>query len=157
MENSEAGVDAWDRHLEFYKAWTAYIVPGVFLVLGLLTGWLLASLSWKLGAAVLALTIITFVYKVLMIRSVTLFTNDAGVWVRSGIFPWSRGYSGVKWRDLDEASMFLGFFSWAFKSYTVKLSHRYTRNNEIYLNHIKHGDKAVSAINRQLMRDQGPA
>jgi hypothetical protein len=148
---SEAGSLRWNRDHEFVKAWTAYLRPSVLSAIAVALGWALSAWSWRVGAAVITLALVRYVYRVLMIRSVILFTNADGVWVHEGIFPWSRGYHGVKWRDVDEASTFLGFFSWAFKAYTVKLTHRYTRASELYLTHIRHGDQAVAAINRALM------
>lgn len=148
---SEVGSLRWSRDQEFVKAWTAYLLPSLLFAIALLLGWSLSALSWRIGAGAMTLALLMYVYKLLMIRSVILFTNADGVWVHEGIFPWSRGYYGVKWRDVDEASTFLGFFSWAFKAYTVKLTHRYTRASELYLTHIRHGDQAVAAINRALM------
>lgn len=153
MDSSESGNDMWRRDNQYVKSWTAFIGPVIMLFLGVVIAWFASALSWKIGAVIMLFTLISFAYKAFMIRSVVLFTNDAGVWMFSGIFPWSRGYQGVKWRDLDEASMYMGFFSWAFKSYDVRIGHRFTRTSELRVGHIKNGDEAVSLINRQSASD----
>ena len=65
-----------------------------------------------------------------------------------GILPWAKGTSGVKWRDLDEAVFFPGFFGWVFKSYQLRIGHRFTKSSEIVLGHIRGGDTAVQEINQ---------
>ncbi len=124
------------------KAWTAYIKP-VCIILFLV--YLSVAVNILLGLAAVAYS----VYAVLEIRSYRLYTNDDGVWIYSGVFPWNKGFRGVKWRDLDEAVYYTGFLSWALKSYTVKISHRFTKDSEIMLSHMKMGDSAVKAINSE--------
>ena len=94
-----------------------------------------------------ALAVAVLVYNIMVLRSVVLFINDKGVWVYSGVLPWSKGVWGVRWRDVENASYNPGFLGWALKSYTVRVGHRFTRGNEIVLPSVKHGDKAVEQIN----------
>ena len=58
------------------------------------------------------------------------------MWTYSGILPWKKGVSGVKWRDMDEATFVPGFWSWITGSYTVCIGHRFTKANEIVLTNI---------------------
>jgi hypothetical protein len=40
------------------------------------------------------------------------------------------------------------FPSWLFRSYKIRISHRFTKDSEILLKHVGHGHKAVECINR---------
>ena len=88
-----------------------------------------------------------FLLDLLYAKSVSLYYDDAGVWFFSGIFPWSKGVSGVKWENIDEATYRTGFLSWAFKSYEITIKHKYTKANEIILPYIFKGNDAVMSIN----------
>ncbi|MDR6679516.1 hypothetical protein [Pseudomonas oryzihabitans] len=97
-----------------------------------------AGLVFAVGASV---------YKVLFLRSVHLYTDDYGVWLFSGILPWRRATWGVKWRDIEAACYYTGFFSWILRSYTVRVGHRFTRTSEIVLDHVARGNQAAEHIN----------
>lgn len=88
--------------------------------------------------------------KFLSLRSVILYADKDGVWVFSGIFPWSKGSWGVKWRDVDSASTRLGFFSWLVRGYDVHVSHRFTKGNEIRLGYVHNGFQFVDNMNDYL-------
>jgi len=124
------------------KSWTAYVAPFFILLIVFLV---LGSFHLALGIVPALLA----VYSILIIRSHELYMNNDGVWLYRGIFPWNKGSHGVKWRDLDEAVYVTGFTSWALKSYTMKISHRFTKDSEIILTHMKVGDTAVQEINNQ--------
>jgi hypothetical protein len=132
------------------KSWTAF--AGVVLI-GLLLLAIAVPLAWRATPwlGVLALLLISGIValKVWSIRSCHLFSNDVGVWVESGVLPWSRGVYGVKWRDLDEATYVQSLWSWMFKSYAIRIGHRYTKSSEILLSHIARGNQSVMAINQQ--------
>lgn len=124
------------------KSWTAYMWSGFVVI----------TLSIILGSvhpALIVLPAAFMVYKVIALRSYVLYTDDLGVWIFSGVFPWTKGSNGVKWRDLDEAVYFTGLTSWLFKSYTIRISHRFTKDSEIVLNHMAHGHEATQTINKQ--------
>lgn len=99
-----------------------------------------------------AVIILIFIYKILYLKSFKLYTNEGGVWAFSGVLPWQRGVSGVKWRDLDDAVFFQGMISYFCQSYNISIRHRFTKSNEIVLEHIHKGNHAVSIIN-QLHKD----
>jgi hypothetical protein len=88
-----------------------------------------------------------FVLRFIGIRSRTLYTDDNGVFVHSGIFPWSKGTYGVKWRDLDSAVYYPNFISWLCKSYSIRVGHRFTKDGEIFFPHLAHGNRVVEHIN----------
>ena len=137
-----------NTHESYRMAWTAYIrsliVFAVIVFVGLI---FYGNGAPKIGIGIWIFALGLLVMHILSIRSVVLYTDDDGVWVFSGVFPWSRGVNGVKWRDLDDATYISGFWSWLFKSYTVRIGHRFTKSSEIILTHIAHGNVAVEHIN----------
>jgi hypothetical protein len=133
------------------KAWTAY-VGVVIVVLVLLV--LIAPIVWHLSVPVAAGLVLVSVawaaYKLAELGAYRLYYNEMGVWLYSGILPWSKGVRGVKWRDLDDATYTRSMGSWLLKSYSIRIGHRFTRSNELVLTRIAHGDKAVVTINQKL-------
>ena len=130
------------------KSWLAY--AGVALLAAILLGGLLpAAFLWNDTAAlcVLVASGLILFYRIAMLRSVLLYIDDAGVWVHAGVLPWKKGVTGVKWRDVDEATYAQGFWSWLTRSYMVRIGHRFTKSNEIVLTHIGGGKQAVATIN----------
>jgi hypothetical protein len=130
------------------KSWLAY--AGVLALAIVLFGVLLplAFLWHEMAAlAVLLLSALIVGYQFLLVRSVQLYMNDLGVWVHAGVLPWKKGVSGVKWRDMDEATFMNGFTSWATRSYTVRIGHRFTKDSEIVLTKIARGKEAVATVN----------
>ncbi|TAL65767.1 MAG: hypothetical protein EPN79_11345 [Burkholderiaceae bacterium] len=83
-------------------------------------------------------------------RSVVLFMNADGVWVQSGLFPWSRGAYGLKWRDIEIAYYDRGFIPWITRSYKVRVINRFSRVAEITLTQMARGNEAVLLINEKL-------
>ena len=49
--------------------------------------------------------------------------------------------------DVNECIFSEQFLSWILGSYTVVVSHRYTKTDEIIMTHTRFGKKAVSEIN----------
>lgn len=130
------------------KSWLAY--AGVLALAIVLFGVLLplAFLWHEMAAlAVLLLSALIVGYQFLLVRSVQLYMDDLGVWVHAGVLPWKKGVSGVKWRDMDEATFINGFSSWATRSYTVRIGHRFTKDSEIVLTKIARGKEAVATVN----------
>lgn len=130
------------------KSWTAYlwlILITLFIFLPITVAcW---SSSWLLGLIVSTLTLTFITYHVLLIKSYSIYYDDLGIWVYSGILPWRKGVNGVKWRDLDETVYFQTFWSWLFKSYSIRIGHRFTKSSEIFLTHMHKGHEAAMEIN----------
>jgi hypothetical protein len=143
MDNAER-VDVAIPATAFGLSWVAYVRPVLVL---LLTLSLAALFPTVVRFLLSALALAWFAYLVIDARNVRLFLDDHGIWVRSGILPWNRGVSGVKWRDLDEATYYTGFISWAAKSYRVRIGHRFTKSSEIFIAHVRDGNRAVEMIN----------
>lgn len=144
MESSQQPSSA---HAEYKMSWTAYVRPVIVFLVMLLVGLALIGVNSWIAGAILTLAFGLFVFNVLSIRSLVLYMDDHGVWVYSGILPWSKGTSGVKWRDLEDAVYFPNFLSWLLKSYTVRVGHRFTKTSEIVLPHIARGHEAAVHIN----------
>lgn len=138
------------------KSWTGYIgscLLGIALLL------LLTPFAWSVsafaGVAALIISLAILVYQFMLLRSYRLYLDHDGVWIYSGVLPWNKGFAGVKWRDLDEATYFQSMGSWLFKSYSIRIGHRFTKSSEIVLSHWARGHEAVMTINekhQQLVR-----
>lgn len=156
MEEDNASRPAGHGTLLCVKSWTAYL--NTLLLALLLFGFALPlAFRWnELAAGAVMLSAVLVVgYRLLLIRSVQLYYDDVGVWLYSGILPWAKGVQGVKWRDMDEATFVQSFFSWLFRSYAIRIGHRYTKDSEILLTRMARGKDAVAALNarhQQLIR-----
>lgn len=132
------------------KSWTAYV--GIALMAIILIP-ISIALAWRaslgLGLAMLVVVLLILTYQVAETRSYRLYYDDVGIWLFSGILPWKKGVVGVKWRDLDEAVYFQTFWSWLFKSYSMRIGHRFTKSSEILLSHMASGHDLVKKINEQ--------
>ena len=148
MEEDNAASIGPHAHVVGTKSWIAYfgtLVLAALLFFGLLP---LAFLWNEIAAGVVLIVSALLVgYRLLLLRSVQLYYDDVGVWTYSGILPWKKGISGVKWRDMDEATFEPGFWSWITGSYTVRIGHRFTKGSEIVLTNIGRGKAAVTTLN----------
>jgi hypothetical protein len=129
------------------KSWTAYIGHVLTAPIWLLLVFLLGIYHWLAGLAFFGLIGLWTVYKILVIRSYVLYYDEMGIWCFSGVLPWKKGVIGVKWRDLDESVYFQTLWSWLFKSYSIRIGHRFTKSNEVFLTHMKLGNDASMFIN----------
>lgn len=144
METAAIESAAFSR---YRLSWLAYVRPIVMFGIMLCLAFLLGAIHVAVIYAGIAAAIAVLVYKVLFIRSVVLFMNDEGIWVYSGVLPWSKGVGGVRWRDVEDARYVPGFLGWALRSYTVRVGHRFTRGHEIVLPNVQNGNRAVEQIN----------
>lgn len=136
------------RFTSHHLGWTAYI-PAVVGLLGMLPlTWAASMLNPFFAIAVLIVGGLLFLGNVLFLYSIELYADFDGIWIQRGLFPWSRGVYGVKWRDVDEATYATGFIPWLSGCYAVRISHRFTKASEIQLRHVHHGDQAVQLLNR---------
>ncbi|MES2898458.1 MAG: hypothetical protein V4723_01960 [Pseudomonadota bacterium] len=141
------------------KSWLAYL--GNLLLALILFGAVLPLTFTFAGeipaAVVLVISAVIVLYQFLVIRSVQLYYDDVGVWVVSGVLPWNKGITGVKWRDMDEATFVQGFWSWITRSYDIRIGHRFTKGSEIVLTNIAGGKTAIATLNshhQNLIRDR---
>ena len=147
MEQDNASTPSVHAHVVGTKSWIAYCGT---LVLGALLFFVLlpAAFLWNEIAAGVVLVVSALVvgYR-LLLRSVQLYYDDVGVWAFAGVLPWKKGVTGVKWRDMQEATYVPGFWSWITGSYTVRIGHRFTKSGEIVLTNIARGKAAVATLN----------
>jgi len=136
-----------DIDQRYTKSWTAYASPTWGFLILLLGSWIAMAIHPLLGGLLLVVSSVTFALKVLAVASIVLYTDRNGVRVYQGVFPWSRGVTGVIWRDVEDATYVTGLFSWLFDSYSVRIGHRFTKTNEIHVSHIANGRQTVIQIN----------
>jgi len=148
-------VDINSENIISTKSWTAYISP-IFSFL--LLGTLFIGLDNEFNKhqefdlylyGILFILFVASVYKILIVRSYKLIMNEDGVWVFSGVLPWSKGYSGVKWRDLDEGVFYPNIIAYFFQSYKLQIKNRMKDTIEISLTQMNKGNKAIEKINNE--------
>ncbi|MEG1065478.1 MAG: hypothetical protein RSE32_13545 [Comamonas sp.] len=150
MEQAQTNIDAnEDGYMNLGgKAWTAYAITGVFgLFVALIALGVGSLFSPVVGYIFFIFGIAWTIYRLLVLKSYNLYTDTNGVWIYSGILPWTKGTRGVKWRDIDDATYFPTLFSWMFRSYSIRIGHRFTKSGEIMLSHWSGGDKVAMQIN----------
>ena len=133
------------------KSWTAYSSTFIIAVL-LFFAALPLAFKYNTRAALIVLlgSALIVGYRLLTIRSYQLYYDDAGVWLASGILPWKKKLTGVQWRDMAPASAETTFWSWLFRSYTVRISLRVNRQTVIHASGMARGKQAAEAINIRL-------
>lgn len=129
------------------KCWTAYFGVAATALLFFIVLLVFNAISTVFSLLMSLVFIAYLTNEVLAIRSLHLYYDEVGVWVYSGAFPWNRGITGVKWRDLDEATFAQGMRSWLFKSYSIRVGHRFTKSSELFLTNMAEGNEAVMKIN----------
>lgn len=141
---------SWLAYLKQFF-WTLLLAFGLFLAALLVTS--IAGMTEEVAAITAAiLALLWLLYNFWYLSSIKLYYDTHGVWLYSGVLPWAKGLSGVKWRDIDEVTYQTGFISWLFKAYTVRIGHRFTKSSEIILPNMHRGNRAVTRIN-ELHRD----
>ena len=135
----------------YRMSWLAYIRPAVTFIILLLIAIALSNSKTPAlsiaGYVLIVLSIIFLVLRVIFINTLKLIIDEDGVYLFRGIFPWTKGTTGTIWRDISDANYYTGFISWASKSYRVRIGHRFTKTSELFIPHIKDGNKAVMIIN----------
>jgi len=127
------------------KSYVAYIKPmGIWFIVWLL----ISSESFLLSIPLLFVGYGIYTY----INSYKLFINDDGVWVCRGNMQWNTGIYGLRWDEFGMAQFYQDPISWTLKSYRIEVKHKYKEQAEIVLEHMLHGDIAVTQINEVAMR-----
>ncbi|EMK8420464.1 hypothetical protein V9O75_003645 [Shigella sonnei] len=153
---------------QYRLSWMAYVKP-VFTTFVLIAGCVamiraqtsvdsrLASVLnntglWFIPYALIVLFSLLFVLRLVYLSKVRLYLNENGVYVRRGIFPWTKGVYGTAWRDIADANYYTGFIPWLTKSYRVRVGHRFTKTSEIVVPNVSRGNEAVMKINGTINR-----
>ncbi len=132
------------------KSWVAYVaISASYLLLAAIVGGIIYAASNNPAYAAVGVAIVALIYLIqfAQLRSYRLYVDRDGVWIFSGIFPWSKGTQGVRWRDLDDAVYFTNFVSWFTQSYNIVIRHKFTKTSEIIMTAVWKGSKAVHVIN----------
>ena len=145
---------SFEKEHSYKKSYFAYVVLWGVLTPMLAIPFLIANskdqLSSSVGIAILILLLTLGITTTIRIKTFVAFYNDDGVYIISGIFPWTRGVSGTRWKDISEASYKTGLISWLIKSYNIRLGHRFTKTSEMELHNIKNGHILVGIINEKI-------
>ena len=149
--------------LVYSLSWTAYVRliwslllrSFLFLAAYVLASWVFKfkddSFMANAGVFMMMVLAVGFtLYDFFYLRTMKVYIDRQGIWLAQGILPWSKGISGSRWDTVGEATFSQTFWSWAFKSYTISVRHRYTGTEDLYVHHVKNGDVAVEDINRLL-------
>ena len=132
------------------KSWTAYVKIifwcTVLLAICVPVVW---SFSKLFGAIVFSIVLVIGVYKVLVLKSYELHVDGDGIWIYSGVLPWSKGAEGIKWRDLGEVLTSRSFGSWVSKSCSIYLGHRFKESDAVIVEHWDMGQDAAAEIHRR--------
>jgi hypothetical protein len=170
FDTSGRVVDDNSPFMVFRLSWVAYVRETWAFLLRLVVmafvaiplTWLLAKgnkaafaeINWPSVMGVF-LAVAWTVYSIALTHSVRIFTNEGGVWMQSGVFPWEKGARGVQWRDVGQAGYTQGFASWALRSYNINVSHRFTADSELNVRNVHRGNLAVEHINAIMAQLQG--
>lgn len=139
-------------HQIWVVSWLAY-VPHILMGIALLFVMTLAmTITKETGGALIFVSAICVIfgfvaYKAYYLSRIRLYYNDQGIWVFRGVFPWTRGVYGVKWRDFEDCIYTTSFFYWITKGFPVTIRPRFSNNPHIPLPPIHHGRRAVETIN----------
>ncbi|EEF4591150.1 hypothetical protein FWN81_23525 [Salmonella enterica] len=153
---------------EYRLSWMAYVKP-VFATTLVILGFLWAihiqtsvdsrltnilnnTGLWFIPYVMIVVFSILFILRIIYLSKVRLYLNRNGVYVRRGIFPWTKGVYGTAWRDIADANYYTGFIPWLTKSYRVRVGHRFTKTSEIIVPNVSRGHEAVMKINDTINR-----
>ena len=150
---------SWVAYLS--EVWRFFVRLLIFAVIAVPISYILSkgdiagknAVNWPTLVALICAVMLT-AYSVMYTASVRVFTNDGGVWMSRGVFPWEKGLTGVQWRDVGQAGFQQGALSWALRSYSMNVSHRFTTGSELTVNHVKHGNLFVQHVNDVMARIQ---
>lgn len=128
------------------KSWICYVAP---LVLYIIASLYLFNFGYdfeKYRYIIFTIFSILIVYRLAVLRSYRLAVDPEGIWLLSGVFPWTYSSSGIRWRDADMAVYHANFSSWITNSYTIGLQHRFTNKSDFIATDIWGGRQACSVI-----------
>lgn len=143
----ECRLDLTARH---EIAWTAYIKPTVFLGGWLLMAWIFKSFGTAFAVAFGAIGVLRYVVAIWWRATAWVEMDEDGVWLVSGVFPWTRGMNGIRWREIGIALYRLGLFSWVFGAFTIHVKNRFDANLGLLVHHVRRGDEFISLVNAVL-------
>ena len=129
------------------KSWTQYVLNFAGFCAPMLGAGVVGVIEGAAGVAVAGLAAAIWFYRHCALKSVCLYFDQDGVWEFGGVLPWKRGVKGARWSDLDEATFAMGFWGWLVQSHRIVIGHRFKPGQEIVLDGMHRGDRAVATIN----------
>ncbi|HHU1575966.1 TPA: hypothetical protein ACUA4C_004873 [Escherichia coli] len=153
---------------EYLLSWVAYVKPVLTIILLIilclwaihiqrsvdtrLTNIIENTGLWFIPYVLIVISSLLFVLRIIYLSKIRLYLNQNGVYVKRGIFPWTKGVYGTAWRDIADANYYTGFIPWLTKSYCVRVGHRFTKTSEIVVPNVSKGHEAVMKINDVINR-----
>jgi hypothetical protein len=129
------------------KSWVAYLLLVTARLLVTLLAAVVALMVDQTAAFVIAILGVAWtVYGVFWLRTFELFMDADGVWLFRGILPWNKGVNGIKWRDIGGCLYGTGFSSWATKSATITIEHRFTKTSSLVVTEMANAKTAVGIL-----------
>lgn len=137
----------------FRLSWVAFL-PKVwrFTAFSLVSFLLLVAIgSRTIFLFLLAANVVWLGKEFAVVRSTAISIDDHGVWLSRGLFPWSRSYAGLVWRDVGLAMFKQDLASWLTSSYTLYIRHRFQGGPDLVLSHVVNGHIVADQINQQIV------
>ena len=91
------------------------------------------------------LIVLIHMLKIYQAWSNFIIIDSEGVWNRKGIFPWTKVWDGLNWKDVERAWSIQGFISWVLRSYKIEVNHRFLSDTRFVVYHMPRG--SASKIN----------
>lgn len=109
-----------------------------------------------IGQTIIPLILLCFiiknVYKIISLMKTTVIVDDMGVWVKKGLFKFTKEASGVVWNNADLATSKNGIIYYIFKNYPLMIKNRFSGAIEISLPPIKNGKALLEIINKEISK-----
>ena len=136
-----------ERQIIARKSWVAYaLLISARLFLTLFAAIVMLMVDPTAAVAATILGVAWTVYGVLWLKTFELYMDADGVWLFRGILPWNKGINGIKWRDIGGSLYGNGFSSWATKSATITVEHRFTKTSSLVATEMAHAKTAAGLL-----------
>lgn len=98
----------------------------------------------------IALVLLPSVLKIVRCVKTTLIVDQDGVWLKQGLFSFTREIQGVVWRNADLAISQNNFIYHFTESYPIQIKNRYSGILELSTLPIQNGKEVMKLINRKV-------
>lgn len=132
---------------------TIWVIFIACLVLYLRSSGVIAAEIFNISIILTGVIFITVVlFDCITIWRTKLFYDEEGIIAEKMSLPWQKGQCHLRWEDVEKATTYNNLQSWMFRSYKIVITHKYTKNIDIYLTDMYNGHKAVGKINEIIQR-----
>ena len=80
------------------KSWVAYL-SAIIAYLIFFTATYILNLYANIHTIAYIILFLLFIYKIAVIRSYKVSVTNEGVWMKFGVFPWTKSGNGIRWND----------------------------------------------------------